>query len=141
MFEIKGSINTAKVFTNYLEESAFKQVLELMNSYLVDGSKIAIMPDSHTGAGCVIGLTMTITDKVCPNLVGCDVGCSMRVVELGKIDLDLKALDEFIHEYIPNGRDINDSPVTKFEPLKDLVYQDFDMDRALMSIGSLGGKL
>lgn len=33
------------------------------------------MPDTHAGKGCVIGTTMTITDKVVPNLVGVDIGC------------------------------------------------------------------
>ena len=33
------------------------------------GSKIRIMPDVHAGAGSTIGTTMTITDKVVPNLV------------------------------------------------------------------------
>ena len=46
-----------------------------------------MMPDIHAGAGCTIGTTMTITDKVCPNLVGVDVGCGMNVVKVrGSID-------------------------------------------------------
>ena len=28
------------------------------------------MPDTHAGAGCTIGTTMTIQDKIVPNLVG-----------------------------------------------------------------------
>lgn len=33
------------------------------------------MPDTHAGKGCVIGTTMTINDKIVPNLVGVDIGC------------------------------------------------------------------
>ncbi|MDD7376955.1 MAG: RtcB family protein [Prevotellaceae bacterium] len=28
------------------------------------------MPDVHAGKGCTIGTTMTVTDKVVPNIVG-----------------------------------------------------------------------
>ena len=34
------------------------------------GSRIRIMPDVHAGKGCTIGTTMTVTDKVVPNIVG-----------------------------------------------------------------------
>lgn len=36
------------------------------------------MPDIHAGTGCTIGATMTITDKVVPNLAGVDIGCGME---------------------------------------------------------------
>ena len=37
----------------------------------------------HAGAGCVIGFTAKINDKIIPNLVGVDIGCGMLCVELG----------------------------------------------------------
>lgn len=40
------------------------------------------MPDVHAGKGCTIGTTMTITDKVSPNLVGVDIGCGMLTIKL-----------------------------------------------------------
>ena len=40
------------------------------------------MPDVHAGKGCTIGTTMTITDKICPNIVGVDIGCGMYTVKL-----------------------------------------------------------
>lgn len=46
--------------------------------------KIRIMPDVHAGAGCVIGFTGNLGDKVIPNIVGVDIGCGMRVLEFGK---------------------------------------------------------
>ena len=75
MIEIKGKYNTASIYTDSIEDEAYKQVLNLMNQKFAEGSKFAIMPDCHAGAGCVIGLTMKIVDKVVPNLVGVDIGC------------------------------------------------------------------
>jgi RNA-splicing ligase RtcB len=72
MIEIKGKYNTASIYTDSIEDEAYKQVLNLMNQKFAEGSTFAIMPDCHAGAGCVIGLTMKIVDKVFPNLVGVD---------------------------------------------------------------------
>ena len=91
MIEIRGKYNTAKVFTGNIEPSASAQILELCNQPFVEGSLIRIMPDVHTGAGCTIGTTMTIKDKVVPNLVGVDVGCGMTVafIDTGGADKTL----------------------------------------------------
>lgn len=70
MITIEGKYNTASIYTDSIEEAAYKQVLNLMNQKFAEGSKFAIMPDCRAGAGCVIGLTMEIIDKVVPNLVG-----------------------------------------------------------------------
>lgn len=45
-------------------------------------NQIRIMPDTHAGKGCVVGTTMTIKDKIVPNLVGCDIGCGMSAIKL-----------------------------------------------------------
>ena len=70
MLEIKGQHNSVKIFTDNVEENALSQIYNLLNQEYIKGSQIRIMPDVHSGAGCVIGTTMTIQDKVCPNLVG-----------------------------------------------------------------------
>lgn len=75
MLELNGKYNTAKVFTNNIDSGTIGQLTALLNQKSIEGSKIRIMSDCHQGAGCVIGTTMTITDKVIPNLVGVDVGC------------------------------------------------------------------
>lgn len=36
----------------------------------------------HLIAGITVGTTMTIKDKVVPNLVGVDIGCGMLVAKL-----------------------------------------------------------
>ena len=75
MIELKGKHNTAKVFTDNIDSATIGQVTALLNQESILDSKIRIMPDTHAGAGCVIGTTMTLKDKVIPNLVGVDIGC------------------------------------------------------------------
>jgi RNA-splicing ligase RtcB len=82
MIEIKGKYNMAKVFTDNVENEAVMQITELCNQEFVKESIIRIMPDTHAGAGCTIGTTMTITDKIVPNLVGVDIGCGMETIKL-----------------------------------------------------------
>ena len=103
MLEIRGKYNTAIVFADNIEESAARQIKELCDQEFVRGSKIRIMPDVHTGAGCTIGTTMTVTDKVVPNLVGVDIGCGLEVARLARDSLDLARLDKLIRERIPSG--------------------------------------
>lgn len=111
MIDIIGKYNTAHVYTDNIEEEAYKQILNMMNQKFCEGSNIAIMPDTHAGAGCTIGTTMTITDKVVPNLVSVDIGCGMLVLKVSKEAGDkifnksgLEKLDKVIKQYIPSGR-------------------------------------
>jgi RNA-splicing ligase RtcB len=93
-----------EIYAKTVEQEAISQILEVANSPLGENAHIRIMPDCHAGAGCVIGTTMIITDKVCPNLVGVDIGCG---VDLVKTDIDflnrLEELDDVIRRYIPFG--------------------------------------
>ena len=54
-----------------------EQIETLVNAPAFEGARIRIMPDAHAGAGCVIGFTANLGDKVVPNLVGVDIGCGM----------------------------------------------------------------
>ena len=72
MIEMKGKYNEAKIFTDVVDSASIAQVQELCNQEFTAGSRIRLMPDIHAGAGCTIGTTMTIADKVVPNLVGVD---------------------------------------------------------------------
>jgi RNA-splicing ligase RtcB len=138
MFEITGKYASAKVFTDNVESTAISQMMELLNQPFIEGSKVRFMPDCHAGAGCVIGTTMTITDKVCPNLVGVDIGCGMLTVELGKKSIDLESLDNFIRNNIPSGHDVHgtERPFV-LEGLR--CVDHINRNRALCSIGTLGG--
>ena len=57
MIEVKGTYNTAKIFTDTCDSATIAQVTNLMNQPSVAGAKVRIMPDCHAGAGCVIGTT------------------------------------------------------------------------------------
>lgn len=107
MIEITGKYGTAKVFVedyDKIEEACYKQILNLLNQKFVEGSQIRIMEDCHAGAGCVIGFTQTITDKVVPNLVGVDAACGMHVLKISKdFHFDLKNLDKVCRARIPLG--------------------------------------
>lgn len=142
MREVVGRYNTAKIFTDVVDEKAADQVKLLCDQEFVAGSKIRLMPDIHAGAGCTIGTTMTISDKIVPNLVGVDIGCGMEVVKLHENELDLQLLDKIIHEEVPCGRNIRSSYheysfLTALPSLRCLEHMD--ITRAKLSIGSLGG--
>lgn len=96
-----------KIFTDNIEEKATGQVMQLLAQPAFKDAKVRIMPDVHAGAGCVIGFTADLGDKVIPNIVGVDIGCGMHVVKLGHVDIDLEAIDNFIHSEIPAGFAVN----------------------------------
>lgn len=140
MLELRGKYNEAKVFTDLIDESAISQLTLLLNQEFVKDSKIRIMPDVHAGAGCTIGTTMTIHDKIVPNLVGVDIGCGMLCTELEDADFEPEKLDRIIREFIPSGHEIHDSEDKNFTKLNELYCKNHvDLSRALRSIGSLGG--
>lgn len=138
---IKNAIgNEVKVFAETFENEAYEQVKTLANFEPYQNAKIRIMPDSHAGKGCTIGTTMTITDKVTPNLVGVDIGCGMLVAELQERELNLEKLDKIIREFIPSGFNVWNEPRKGFYGFIGLrCTGNVDLQRALCSIGSLGG--
>jgi len=97
-----------KIFTNNIEEKAMEEINTLLQQEAFKDCKVRIMPDVHAGMGCVIGFTGNLGKKVIPNIVGVDIGCGMLCVNLGKIDLNLFELDNFIKNNIPNGFEVND---------------------------------
>lgn len=103
MIVLNGKYNSAKVFTEVIEQESISQIIELCNQKVSEGSKIRIMPDVHAGSGCTIGTTMTITDKVIPNLVGVDIGCGMETVKIKEKHIELQQLDKLIYRTIPSG--------------------------------------
>lgn len=143
MKEVKGKYNSAKIFTDVVDEKAIEQVKLLCDQEFVTGSKIRMMPDIHAGTGCTIGTTMTITDKICPNLVGVDIGCGMLVTKLNVKEIDFEQLDNVIRECIPCGFNIHhDHQLARIHNIRidelDCLFS-IDEDRAWKSIGTLGG--
>jgi len=142
MIELKGKYNTAKVYTDVVDQPAISQVIELLNQEFTGGSRIRMMPDIHAGAGCTIGTTMTITDKIVPNLVGVDIGCGMEVAVLKEDHLDLEKLDDVIRDRVPSGFEIR-TDAHRYAGAVDLrrlcCAKNTDLLRAEKSVGTLGG--
>lgn len=142
MIELRGKYNEAKIFTDVVDETSLSQVLLLLNQEFAAGSKIRLMPDVHAGAGCTIGTTMTITDKIVPNLVGVDIGCGMETVKIRESHIELQKLDKLIYERIPSGFHVREKTHRYFEEinLEDLFCVKYiDLKRAEKSLGTLGG--
>ena len=142
MIEIKGTYNTARVFCDELEPGARGQIQTLCDQPFAAGGRIRIMPDVHAGVGCTIGTTLTIGDKVVPNLVGVDIGCGMETVPVSGKRMELERLDKLIYSKIPSGLTVRDSchPYNDQIDLTQLrCAHAVNLDRARKSIGTLGG--
>lgn len=139
MFEIKGKVNTATCYAKVVEDEAIEQIRRMCDYDFTENSKIRIMPDVHAGKGCTIGTTMTVTDKVVPNIVGVDIGCGMYTVNLGKGDIDLAKLDEAAH-FVPSGMNIWEGRQEKFDLQELHCYRSLKNTKWLeRSLGTLGG--
>ncbi len=141
MIKLKGLYNEAHIFADTIDDATKQQVNTLLDQEFVKDLSIRIMPDCHAGAGCVIGTTMNVVDKIVPNLVGVDIGCGMLCIKLGKIKIDLAKFDKFIYRNIPSGMNVNDDITPINLDLKDLkCYKELNNVTYLKkSIGTLGG--
>jgi RNA-splicing ligase RtcB len=104
MFIIKGKYNIAKIMLSseeQLDDNTREQIQKFVNQPMFKGNPIVIMPDCHTGIGSCIGYTQVITDYLIPNIVGVDIGCGVESYNLGDIDVDVEALDNYIKRTVP----------------------------------------
>ena len=142
MIEIRGKYNQAKIFTDVVDSASIAQVQELCNQEFTAQSRIRLMPDIHAGKGCTIGTTMTIADKVVPNLVGVDIGCGMETVRIRESRMELEKLDKLIYSRIPSGFSIREKAhryLDKIDLSQLYCAGHVDLLRAEKSIGTLGG--
>lgn len=148
MIELDGRYNSAKVFTDEIDDTSFNQIQQLLNLPEYEDAQIRFMPDIHAGAGCVIGTTIVFDDmsdlRIAPQLVGVDIGCGVLVHQLHVDNVDLRELDATIRKYIPAGFDVHEK---KNAPNRALVNDlldrlhmpAVDRERAHLSLGTLGG--
>ena len=137
--EIKGKVSTALCYVNVVEEDAIEQIKRMCDYPMSEGSQIRIMPDVHVGKGCTIGTTMTVKDRVVPNVVGVDIGCGMYTVNMGKVDIDLERFDDIVYS-IPSGTGVWEGRQERFDLTKLICYRQLkDTKRIERSIGTLGG--
>lgn len=147
---LHGSKNTATVFTHNIEETAIGQVIGMLNEPITENTTVAIMPDVHAGAGSTIGTTIRLPEnkkdwKVCPNVVGVDIGCSMRAIRVKDENPDLEKLDRVVNEKVPAGQNIHDKVVVNQKEMRNLLKGlTFRIDQKrhghiMKSCGTLGG--
>ncbi len=110
MKTVKGIYAEAKIFTDDVEDYAEAQVKMICDNEVAEGSIIRLMPDIHPGKVGPIGLSMTVTDKIIPQLLGVDIGCGMTCVKLKKANIEFQKLDKVIREKIPSGFSIRKEP-------------------------------
>lgn len=130
-----------KIFTDNIEDKAVEQIHLLLAQEAFKDCKVRIMPDVHAGAGCVIGFSANLADKIIPNIVGVDIGCGMSWVKI-RGDLDLTKLDKVIKNNIPAGMNVRKDVIKTHINLEDLYcFKDLrNVDNYLeRSLGSLGG--
>lgn len=145
MIEVSGRFNSAKVFTEDVDEKSLGQIKTLCDQRFSEGSRIRLMPDVHAGAGCTVGTTMTVTDKICPNLVGVDIGCGMETVVFAaesrtSREFSPEKLDNCIRKSVPSGFSIRKFPHKFAEQVEwDKIRGKYDRKRAVLSLGTLGG--
>lgn len=142
---VQGKYNTAKVFTDVVDEKSLQQIKTLCDQEFTEGAKIRLMPDVHAGAGCTIGTTMTLKDKIVPNLVGVDIGCGMETLCI-KADSDISRnfsgaeFDKIIRKNIPSGFGIRKKPHAFVEQVEwERIKGHYNKNRACLSLGTLGG--
>lgn len=139
MLEIKGKVNTAICYAAIMEEEAKEQIKKMCDYELTEGSKIRIMPDVHAGKGCTIGTTMTVKDKVCPNIVGVDIGCGMYTIKLADQEVNFEKVDEACH-YIPSDKNVWEERMECFDLTSLSCFRSLkDTKRLECSLGTLGG--
>lgn len=129
-----------KIFAKTVDDKAREQIDLLLEQKAFSHCKVRIMPDVHAGAGCVIGFTANLGDKVIPNIVGVDIGCGMYCCPIGKREIDYKRLDDVIRKYVPAGMNVHSVASGGFDLTKLYCYDRLKNKEWLMaSLGTLGG--
>lgn len=151
MKTVFGKNGTAKIFTENVDEKSMEQIAKMLDNPITEASQVRIMPDVHYGKGATIGTTIRLPEKrgewkICPNVVGVDIGCSMRTVNIGQQHaLDLSAFDEAVRRLVPAGRAVHSKsqkPQQEIDALLDQLsfeLTEVQRHRISLSLGSLGG--
>ena len=144
-----------KIYAEIVEPEALEQIYKMSKSDAYKNNIIRMMPDCHAGKGCTVGTTMEITDKITPNFVGVDIGCTVSAhrIKLPKkvngkqwFDTIKEKLDNVIHENVPSGMNIRKNIDNIPKRTNDRVSQILaeliaptNIKYSAYSIGTLGG--
>jgi len=139
--EIKGKYNTAKIMINEIDETTYKQIENFVNDESFADTNIVVMPDCHAGSDVCIGFTMTMNDRIIPNLIGVDIGCGILSVKTDLSEINFEMLDNYISNNIPNGFNIHNYVSIKYDTAINYICNilELDEDRTYKSLGTLGG--
>jgi len=146
MKTVHGLYSSAIIFTTNnsntaIDDYALAQIQMLCDNEASKGSTIRIMPDVHPGKFGTIGLTMTIHDRILPNLVGIDIGCGMTLAELKGSKLEYQKLDSVIRDHIPSGFAIRNKThrfAEEFDFTSLRCFKSIRAEKAMLSLGTLG---
>lgn len=142
MIKINGIYAEAIIYSDELDSGSEGLIKALCNSIIAEKSKIRVMPDVHPGKGCAVGMTMTLSERVAPGLVGVDIGCGMGVFKVKPKRLELQQLDKVVQNKIPSGMNIRTSP-HRFAEMAELdnlkCAKHIRIDKSLLGLGTLGG--
>ena len=113
MLEIRGKYAVAKIVIDDVEETALNQIYNIVNNIITKDQEIVVLFDVHAGAGnAVVGMTMTLGEKITPALCGVDIGCGVLAVCVGEnftTNKDkLLKFEEKIRNVIPMGNNIQE---------------------------------
>jgi len=138
---LNGNYTDAEIKTDHVDDTTIDQLQTLVNHEAFT-NPVKVMPDAHAGAGAVIGFTMKVDDKVCPNTVGVDIGCGMYAVKLTET-VEPRKFVIACNDVIPMGRNVHNEE-RDLLPIEDEVEKicdkiDYSFSRAKQSIGTLGG--
>ena len=139
---INGKYSSAKVFSKTIDSYAISQIKNICDNEVSSGCVVHIMPDVHPGKVAPIGLSMTLSSRILPYLVGLDVGCGMSIAKIVKHrGMEFKRMDSVVRENVPSGFEVRKTShrfVSRFDfsllHCKDHIYKQ----KASSSLGTLG---
>ena len=146
MKTIHGAYGSATIFTTFneataVDDYALAQLQLLCDNEVSENSVIRVMPDVHPGKVGTIGLTMTVGDKVMPNLIGIDVGCGMTLAQIKGKKVEFQKLDTVIRDCVPSGFSIRSKAhrfADEFDFTRLKCYKHIRPEKARLSLGTLG---
>ncbi len=106
MITLGGQFNDdCKIFTDRVEDSAIATIKDILNDEVSKGVPVRVMPDVHQGVDIVIGFTMPLTDRVNPNHIGVDIGCSVSLttIPVDEFKFSLDEVDRRVRSVVPMG--------------------------------------
>ena len=133
--KITGAQGSADVFTEAVNEKTEKYIKKICSQKEFKDSNIKFMPNAYVFENEITGMTMKITDSICPSFLGTDIGCGILTLNLGVDEIDLPLIDEVIKRFIPSGDNIHNSVSAPHK--KALIEVGLDNLRCIKGIDNL----